>query len=228
LARHAEFSSMELIRACIGSKDERAWTEFIRRFQVVIAAAVLRTARQWGEPSRSLLDDLVQDTYLKLCENDSRLLRSFRREHEDSIYGFLRVVTANVVHDHFKSALAAKRGASRTEALEPSQIEPKAAGPDGFDLASHRLQLAQVDKILTQVTAGDDQERKRVIFWLRHQQGLTASEIAAIPSIGLTTEGVESVLLRLITMIRGHLLSSSLHREVKVLNRQNRSKRLGS
>jgi hypothetical protein len=29
-------------------------------------------------------------------------------------------------------------------------------------------------------------------------------------------------------MIRGHLLSSSLHREVKVLNRQNRSKRLGS
>jgi RNA polymerase sigma-70 factor (ECF subfamily) len=228
LARHAEFSSMELVRACIGVKDERAWTEFIRRFQVVIAAAVLRTARQWSEPSRSLLDDLVQETYLKLCENDSRLLRSFRSEHEDSIYGFLRVVTANVVHDHFKSALAAKRGASRTEALDSSQIEPKAAGPDGFDLVSHQLQLAQVDKILTQVTAGDDQDRKRVIFWLRHQQGLTASEIAAIPSIGLTTEGVESVLLRLITMIRGHLLSSSLHREVKVLNRQNRSKRLGS
>jgi RNA polymerase sigma-70 factor, ECF subfamily len=228
LARHAEFSSIELVRACIGLKDERAWTEFIRRFQVVIAAAVLRTARQWSEPSRSLLDDLVQDTYLKLCENDSRLLRSFRPEHKDSIYGFLRVVTANVVHDHFKSTLAAKRGASRTEALEPSQIEPKASGPGGFDLVSHRLQLAQVDKILTQVTAGGDQDRKRVIFWLRHQQGLTASEIAAIPSIGLTTEGVESVLLRLITMIRGHLISSSLHREVKVLNRQNRSKRLGS
>jgi hypothetical protein len=39
---------------------------------------------------------------------------------------------------------------------------------------------------------------------------------------------VESVLMRLAAMIRGHVMSSSPHREVKVLNRQNRSKRLGS
>ncbi len=117
LARYAKFSSTELVRACAGSKDERAWAEFIRRFQLVIAAAVLRTARRWGEPSRPQLDDLIQDTYLKLCENDSHLLRSFQPRHEDSIYGFLKVVAANVVHDHFKSALAAKRGAGQTEAI---------------------------------------------------------------------------------------------------------------
>jgi hypothetical protein len=93
---------------------------------------------------------------------------------------------------------------------------------------SQRIQLEQVDKVLRQVTAGKDQDRKRIIFWLRHQQGLTASEIASIPSLGLTTEGVESMLLRLAVMIRGHLISSSPHREVKVLNRKNRSKRLGS
>jgi hypothetical protein len=59
-----------------------------------------------------------------------------------------------------------------------------------------------IDRILRHVTARNpDQERDRTIFWLRHRQGLTASEIAAIPSIGLTTEGVESVLLRLETMI---------------------------
>jgi DNA-directed RNA polymerase specialized sigma24 family protein len=110
LARYSKSSSTELVRACLGSKDEEAWAEFIRRFQVVIAAAVLRTARHWGEPLRPQLDDLIQDTYLKLFENNSRLLRSFKPRHEDSIYGFLKVVAANVVHDHFKSALAAKRG----------------------------------------------------------------------------------------------------------------------
>jgi RNA polymerase sigma-70 factor (ECF subfamily) len=229
LTRYAEFSSAELVRACAGSKDEGAWAEFIRRFQLVIAAAVLRTARHWGEPSRPQLDDLIQDTYLKLCENDSRLLRSFQPRHEDSIYGFLKVVAANVVHDHFKSALAAKRGAGQTEAItEPVQIDPKMAGTDSFDAVSQRIQLEQVDKVLRQVTAGKDQERKRMIFWLRHRQGLTASEIAAMPSIVLTTEGVESMLMRLAVMIRGHVMSSSPHREVKVLNRQNRSKRLGS
>jgi RNA polymerase sigma-70 factor (ECF subfamily) len=224
-----EFSSTELIRACAGSNDERAWTEFIRRFQVVIAAAVLRTARQWCEPSQAPLDDLIQETYLKLCENDCRLLRLFQPRQQDSIYGFLKVVAANVVHDYFKSALAAKRGISQTEPMMgPVQIDSKARVADGFDVVSHRLQLEQIDKILTQITAGKDQERKRAIFWLRHQQGLTAREIASIPLIGLTTEGVESVLLRLAIMIRGHLISSSPHREVKVLKRQSRSKRVGT
>ena len=229
MARYAKFSSTELVRECAGSKDELAWGEFIQRFHVVISAAVLRTARHWGEPSRAQVDDLIQDTYLKLCESDFRLLRSFEPRQEDSIYGFLKVVAANVVHDHFKSVLAAKRGATRTESIaEPVQIESRTMGPDSFDAISQRLQLEQIDKILRQVTAGKDQDRKRVIFWLRHRQGLTASEIAAIPSIGLTTEGVESVLMRLAAMIRSHIVSSGPHREVKVLNRQNRSKRVGS
>lgn len=209
MARYAELSSPELVRACAGSKDEAAWAEFIRRFHIVIAAAVLRTARRWGEPSRSQLDDLIQDTYLKLCEDNSRLLRSFQPRRDDSIYGFLKVVAANVVHDHFKAALAAKRGAGQTEALaDPVQMDPKIPATNSFEVVGQHLQLVQVDKILTQLTAGKDQERKRMIFWLRHRQGLTASEIAAIPSLGLTTEGVESVLMRLVAMIRGHIINS--------------------
>lgn len=233
MTRYAKLSSAQLIRVCAGSNEEQAWTELIQRFQLVIAAAVLRTARYWGiEPSRSQVDDLIQDTYLKLCQDNCCLLRSFQPRREDSIYGFLKVMAANVVHDHFKSALAAKRGARRTEAIpfdgEMVQMDPKTAGADCFSTVSQRIQLEQIDRILRQVTAGKDQGKKRTIFWLRHRQGFTAAEIAAIPSIGLTTEGVESVLLRLSIMIRGHLLSSSPHRDVKVLSRQNRFRRLGT
>jgi RNA polymerase sigma-70 factor (ECF subfamily) len=228
VAPYLKLSATELVKTCAGSKNERAWMDFIARFQVVIAAAVLRTAHKWGEPSSSLLDDLIQDTYLKLCENDCGLLRSFHPQHEDSIYGFLRVVAANVVHDHFKSAQALKRGASRTDSFEPAYLEPIVAISDGFDLVTRRLQLEQVNRILRQVTAGKDQGRKCAIFWLRHRQGLTAAEIAEIPSIGLTTEGVESVLMRLSALIRSHLLGTSIHREVKVIRRQSRSKRVGT
>ncbi len=223
-----DLSPKALLVACSESNDEMVWTEFIRRFQVVIASAVLRTARLWEEPSRSLLDDLIQETYLKLCEDGCRLLRSFHPQREDSVYGFLKVVAANVVHDHFRLALAAKRGVKWTQTMDSLPMEPKTAAPDSFDLLSHRLRLEQVDKILSQVTAGKDQERKRIIFWLRHRQGLTASEIADIPSIGLTTEGVESVLVRLAVMIRDHYVNSTPHREVKGFSRKIRSKRLGS
>ena len=100
----------------------------------MIAAAVLRTARRWGEPSPCQLDDLIQETYLKLCEDDSRLLRSFQPRREDSIYGFLKMVAANVVHDHFKSAMAAKRGAGQTEAIsEPAHADPRTPDPDSFE-----------------------------------------------------------------------------------------------
>lgn len=229
MRRYFDFSSTELVRACAGSKDERAWAEFIRRFHIVIAAAVLRTARHWAEPPHHQLDDLIQDTYLKLCANDSHLLRSFQPRHEDSIYGFLKVVAANVVHDHFKSALAVKRGAGQTETImDAVKMGERIGRADDFDAVSQRLQLEKVDKALRQVTAGKDQDRKCTIFWLRHRHGFTASEIAAIPSIGLTTEGVESVLMRLAVMLRAHFMSSAPHREVKVLNRKNRSKRLGS
>jgi RNA polymerase sigma-70 factor, ECF subfamily len=214
LARFSELSSVQLVRECAGSKDADAWAEFVRRFQPVIAAAVLRTSRPFGEPSSHPIDDLIQDTYLKLCENDSRLLRSFEPRGEDSIFGYLKVVAANVAHDHFKSALAGKRGASQTEAMgEPVQVDPRTQGTDTVDVIHRNLQLEQIDKILRQVTEGKDQERKCTIFWLRHRQGLTASEIAALPFIGLSTEGVESVLLRLSVMIRGHIKRMAVNPE---------------
>ncbi len=228
MARYQNLSSTELIKACVSSKDEKAWAEFIRRFQLVIGAAVLRTARRWVDPSGMQLDDLIQESYLKLCEEDSRLLRTFQPHQEDSIYGFLKVVAANVVHDHFKSVNAAKRGASQTDGMVESFHHGLRSNTDSFDAVSRRLQLEQIDKALRIVTKGKDQERKCTVFWLRHRQGLTASEIAAIPSMKLTTEGVESMLMRLAIMVRGHLLSSTPHREVKVLTRQNRSKRLGT
>lgn len=206
MPRYAELSPVQLVRECAGSKKTEAWAEFIRRFQPVIAAAVLRTARHFGDPPRQLLDDLIQETYLKLCENDSRLLRAFQPRGEDSIYGYLKVVAANIVHDHFKSALAEKRGAGQTETMgDAIQIDLKATSVDGVDWLHRKLQLEQIDTILRELTSGKDQERKRTIFWLRHRQGLTASEIASLPSIGLSTEGVESVLLRLSLMIRGHI-----------------------
>src|SRR5258708_29678836 len=147
-----------------------------------------------------------------LCENDLVLLLSSHHRHEDSIYGFLKVVAANVVHDHFKSALAAKRGAGQTDAiLEQIQMEPKMANADSFDMVSQRLQLEQLDKILTQLTAGEDQEKKSTIFLVRPPQGLTAPASASIPSMGLTPPRGGRGLMLLAGMIWGALLSLSPH-----------------
>jgi len=42
--------------------------EFVRRFHPLISTVVLRTTRNCGQLTPTLLDDLVQETYLKLVQ----------------------------------------------------------------------------------------------------------------------------------------------------------------
>jgi RNA polymerase sigma-70 factor (ECF subfamily) len=206
LVRYSSLSPDDLVKACAGSKNPAIWQEFIRRFQPVIATAALRTASRFCKPTRQTLDDLVQETYLKLCDDECRLLRSFESRYPDAIFGFLKVVAGNVANDHFKSALAEKRGAGVTEAVpDTAALLPVTPAANASASMDRRVLLRQIDDALTVVAAGEDLDRNRLIFWLYYRDGLSASAIGALPSIGLTTKGVESILLRLTRVIRSHM-----------------------
>jgi len=113
----------DLLLLCLRSRDELSWTEFIRRSQPVIAGVVVKAVRRWTRPSVSLVDDLVQDTYVKLCANDFRALRRYVCRHDSAIFGFLKVVALNVVQDHFRLSYSQKRGCGKDgEQLEDAAI----------------------------------------------------------------------------------------------------------
>jgi RNA polymerase sigma-70 factor (ECF subfamily) len=189
------------------------WAEFVRRFHPVISTVALRTARNWGGPATALLDDLVQETYLKLCADDCRLLRNFRSHHPGSFFGFLKIVTANVVHDHFKASRAAKRGGGGVpESLEGQEGNYERGKPPagfaGFKIEQNIL-LQEIDQCLKKGVAPAEVCRCRRIFWLYYRCGLSARAIASLPEIDLTTKGVESVILRLNRLVRTAIARSS-------------------
>jgi hypothetical protein len=62
--------------------------------------------------------------------------------------------------------------------------------------------LKEVDRCLESCTTGPDQDRDRLIFWLHFQQGLSANAIAGLPTVDLTTKGVESAISRLSRLVR--------------------------
>jgi RNA polymerase sigma-70 factor, ECF subfamily len=204
----AVLSAEELVLKCIQSGDEASWEEFVRRFHGLIATVALRVSRRWGEPSSQLIDDLVQETYLKLCENNFRLLRSFEPHHPDAFYGYLKVVTANLVHDYVKTKRAAKRGSGTTEVANEAAVESAADAPASaaaVQCSERRILLEELDAMLCELAEGSRLERDRRIFWLYYRVGLTANAIAALPSIGLSTKGVESTILRLTRLLRQKL-----------------------
>ncbi len=207
MASPLSLSSEDLVKACVGPGDESAWTEFIRRFQPLIAKVVSRTARRnWPQAPPHLVDDLVQETYLKLCADDRRLLRQFQPRHQDSIFGFLKVVAASVVLDHFKAELAGKRDATQTEALvDPGPVDRLTAGRRGGLSLEDKITLRQFDDILGKHYTGGVLIRNRAIFWFHHRHGMTAQEIASIPGIKLNTKGVETALRRMKQLIQSHI-----------------------
>jgi RNA polymerase sigma-70 factor (ECF subfamily) len=162
-----------------------------------------RISRLWvSDTSPAIIDDIVQDVFMKLCENDRRILRGFEPRGEDSFFGLLRIVTASVTNDYYRRQYSTKRGgkvltmpllegdsslASHT-AVQPSPMQ-------------HSALLEQLDRKLLSAPKIIG-ARDRALFWLYYRQGFTAEEISRLPAAGLTAKGVESALRRVTTWLR--------------------------
>jgi RNA polymerase sigma-70 factor (ECF subfamily) len=178
----------DLLRQCADLRHSQAWERFLRRFHPLIVATLARTIRRYGFDRAVLIDDLAQDVYLKFSANQARVLREFKPRHPGAVFGYLQVIAANVVHDHFKSKMG--------KHPEASALPKDLAGKDETEW---RLLVRDIDDLLKRLPVS---ERDRQIFWLYYRQGMSAKEIAAISSLGLTIKGVESVIVRLNQLVR--------------------------
>lgn len=191
----------ELLHLCLTSGDQGLWEKFVRRTQPAIANVIINTIRRWREPSPSLVDDLIQETFLKLFASDRKALRGLRNEHENTIFGYLKVVASNVTKDHFRQRANLVEEVELTDPVVPPC-------PDGFDRVEFDRLKGQIQECLERHSSSDTCERDQRIFWLFYEQGYTAREISLIPDIELTVKGVESALQRLTRVLKGADLKS--------------------
>jgi RNA polymerase sigma-70 factor (ECF subfamily) len=203
----SSISIEELADRCSRSGEIGAWEEFVRRFHRLIAKVVLRVATRFGDPSSQTADDLIQETYLKFCADNCRLLREFDHRHPDAFLGYVQVVAANVARDHFKSAYSKRRGANKVESMAEEIVAAASRSSAGSPGAIERAVLFQeVQHNLELCVIGKDQDRNKRIFWLYYRVGLSAGDIATLPGIGLTTKGVESIILRITRDLRERMV----------------------
>jgi RNA polymerase sigma-70 factor (ECF subfamily) len=198
-----------LLSLCLYSGKDLFWAEFIRRSQPVIAGVIVKAMRRWRKPCPAVVDDLVQETYLKLCANDFKYLREFVCEHENALYGFLKVVASHVVHDHFRSSYSQKRGCGKEDdELEQISLRTPDASSSA-DRIQREILFHEISECFKTQAAGPNFPRDYAIFWLYYVQGYTAKAISRLPNIGLTVKGVESTLLRLTRLVREGLTGKS-------------------
>jgi len=223
------FKLDSLLSICLETGDEQQWSEFVRISNPVIAKAIINTVqRHIGRVSRPLVDDLVQDTYLKLCANNYRALREFKSRHEHAVYGFLKVVAVNVVEDYFRACFSQKRGAG-TNHISLEML--KATEPRNGNLRTQverELLLHKIRVLLTDRTNAPNFRRDCAIFWLYYRYGLSSKEIAKIAFIDLTVKGVESTLLRLTRHLKEHFSTVGKFPHPRIRNQHPTPLRLSS
>jgi RNA polymerase sigma-70 factor (ECF subfamily) len=190
---HERYTDEELVRLLLATQDEalraELWFGFWRRFQPIIALTIRRRIfrrTRWAD--HALVDDLVQNTFMKICKDDFKVLRTFEFRHEKALRAFLRVIAANIVEDYF-----------RGEKIVVVPLDPLQPEPSNFsDLIHRRNQIQKVEDCLQQLADKPNFARDYKIFWLHNRDGVTAQEISQLPDIGFNTvKGVESALLRL-------------------------------
>lgn len=205
---YSSLSDEKLLLRCIQTDDTAAWEEFIRRFHRLIAKVVLRTCIRWGTFSNETVDDLIQETYLKLSADRCRLLREFESRHPNSFMGYLQMVAANLAKDHFKAIHSQTRGSCQVEQMPEDFIaiahDNSAGSPQ---MIERDVLIEEIARHVEDCVKGPDAERNRKIFWLRFQAGLSAAKIAALPDINLTEKGVESLIFRILNDVRDRMVA---------------------
>jgi RNA polymerase sigma factor (sigma-70 family) len=190
---YSSLSCDELLRACADRENTEAWQEFVRRFNPLITVTVWRVACRYGVNKGPIIEDLAQETYIKIFANGFHLLRTFKSDHANACYGMIKIISRNVAIDHFR-----KRNPIPPDYSVIDDDPPIYKGMDELDRQIVLQQIDKIDKILKEHCSQRDQD----IFWLYYLQEFSAREIAELPQFKeLSTKGVESILYRLKRLI---------------------------
>lgn len=152
----------------------------------MIAAAIFRNIGRWGWSDRSVADDLIQDTFARLCAHDFRALRNFRGQDSVALCAYLRVIAQSIATDRFRG-----EHAPAVSLDDPEGSPPVIDESSSREIERHLL-LDRIEKCLA-----TQKPRDRRIFWLYHRQGFTPKSISSLPAVEMGTSGVETLLYRL-------------------------------
>jgi RNA polymerase sigma-70 factor, ECF subfamily len=195
-------AATRLARICAYSGRAPEWEQFVRLVTPVVALAARRVSTIWGDDSSQSLNEIVQEVFVKLCENERRILREFEDRGDDSFLKMMRMISASVATDHFRRLQAEKRGGREALVAPAAAVSAEScADPQATEAILQPLLIGQLDRLL-RCYPDTVSTRDRNLFWLYYRHGMTARDISRIPAMGLSPKGVESALLRLTRLLR--------------------------
>jgi RNA polymerase sigma-70 factor (ECF subfamily) len=178
-------SEDELIRRAQGG-DLEAFSGLARVYERRVYALALHYCQRPEDA-----EDLSQEVWLKAF----RSLGGFR--FESGFYTWLRRITVNTFLNHKRSGTVTRGGEKtevRLDSLEELLEEPQSRGGAEEDI-QRKVLAERVMSALGELT-----EQQRIIFLLKHREGLTCREVAEVT--GCSVGSVKKSLFRSLEKLR--------------------------
>lgn len=227
-----QLSNRDLVgRLVTAGPEDPAWFEFVSRFQqrirrVAYRAYVSEAARHPGLDVSSPIeatDDLTQEVFVRLINDERRALAHFRGLNEHSIHSYLQTIAVNLVRDHFKALRAQRKLPAPASISEPlrtadgpmdavtlgDRLPSFVPGPE--QAAESRELRKKISEAVDRAAGRNASNRDRLIFRLYFIEGLTIQQIATIRPVGLSPSGIEKRLRRIRSELKNLLAEEGGH-----------------
>jgi len=177
---NTEHEDHRLVRRALEGEAEAA-AALIRRLMPVIRSRTrVMLSRDGRKLGASEGDDLVQEVWLKLVEDDGRRLRAFDAERGASLEGYVGLLAQSEIRQLLRMRAAKKRGGHLVAIEAAEELRADIASPEEATLAG-QLARRLGEHLDTELPA-----RGRLVFRYAFHDHLEADEVARI--LGVTVQ----------------------------------------
>jgi len=209
-----ELTDRELVKLCLEG-DEDAWKELLRRYHSLIAGVAGRVIRRSALnrstiPLKSVIEDAVQDTWMKICKKRGEPLRKLEWRHDGALRGLLQITASNAAKDILRKHQSESRNVEKEVPVDDPGLVIPAKEPT-VDQASLNLLRDELVRCLQKITQGEpDATRNIAMFLLYFSCKITALDLARLYKLDLRK--VENTVARLARLARTKCLKSNAMR----------------
>ena len=184
----------ELLSRCFEG-DQTGWNEFVQRYAGLIYQTIKRTsALHAADTPRDFADDLFQEIFLTLVQDDFIQLRRFRGDNGCTLASWLRMIAARRTIDHLRK--------SKFQA-EPFNKPLENLSDETPEQSYDREQLQLLGKAVE-----DLPPQEKILIDLFFREGLSAKDVAAV--LRLSVGAVYTQKSRVLAKLRERLRKASM------------------
>ncbi len=161
---YSEMEDNDLLEACLKG-NARAMAAFVQRFERYIRHMVGRTVHRYTSGVDStVMDDLCQEVFIALFENDRRRLKAFEGRNGCPLRAWIRVITVRTVISRMRRWK--KHSQLPNEDSDRGSVRMVDEGPDALDLLSAQDEQKRKTQLLrlAETLSPEDKELIEMIY----------------------------------------------------------------